>query len=75
MCADPKSVKIQSSSQYLFALLESLRKMLVKLTPAVNFIKVLLESFFVRKSFWPLISNYILAKKTFGTKNSREKCW
>jgi hypothetical protein len=43
---DPRSVKIQSSGQYLFALLgyvhvKVLNKMLMKSTPGVNFTKIL----------------------------------
>jgi hypothetical protein len=49
---DPKIVKIQSSFQYLlrflrFACLKAARKMLLKLTPGVNFINVL-EAAFMR---------------------------
>ncbi len=45
---DPKSVKIQSSRRYLFALsvgIEALHKMLMKLTPGVNFINILRARF------------------------------
>jgi len=46
MWADPKSVKIQSSCQYLSALwgcvgVEASQKMLMKLTPVVNFTNIL----------------------------------
>ena len=56
MCKDPKSVKNQSSHQYLFALLgsvnvEALSKMLMKLSPKLYVGLVYLQK---------LVANYVL---------------
>ncbi len=53
----PKSVRIQSRCQYLFTLLGSTgakaaRRMLMKLTPVVNFISMLRLRFFGRSYFY-----------------------
>jgi hypothetical protein len=56
--ADPESVTIQLNCQYLFALFRSERvkaalRILMKLTPVVNIINVLLVHFLYESAFLP----------------------
>jgi len=67
---NPKTQKIRSIHQYLFAILESLRvkvlpKMFMKLTPGV-ISSTFYDRLFVQKRFANLLSNYTLALKFFG---------
>jgi hypothetical protein len=53
---------------------KNLSKMLMKLTPIVNFINVFLRAFFVRMSFRQLFLVTFRLCQKFRTKNARVKC-
>jgi len=81
LCARiPKAQKIQSSWHSFFALLGSLYvktapKMLMKLTPEVNFINILHAYFLYESSFKAKLQAEESCSKDFCTKNLRLKHW